>query len=304
MKSSQVREFAEAGVLSCVMLDNGTDYLDVSDNGKISMPEGIRPTGFYLVVAVLASSRMVVVQKNIGRVGNEENQGDYHRHSISALEDFAVGFSPTVVRDAIEVRYAGKNVWTEWHNQRSNSVYIWSVAKDGKCTVFQVGVITHDNGKTWVLVGQYAWMGRLYKAKDGRTVGVPDHVKYGDFDVRRTILDNPEFTALLKSAKLKVWKGKDEELNPPLPKATEPHTAVINWYKVCAGQSGQGPATDENGVQCWVHGVDIAGVLPDADGIVRLQQGDIVSYIGKDKFGTKKDGPLKLTGVRLMSRLP
>ena len=300
MKSSQVRRFDEAGVVACALLSGGKEYLDVSENGQLAVAKNIRPAGFFLLVALKAIARMCVVMKNVG-----QELGEYHRHALSALEGFAAGLKATIMHDPIEVCYAGSNVWTAWHQDKSNRVDIWYLAKDGTCTLFQVGIITHDDGKTWVLFGEYAWMGRLYTTKDGRIVGVPGHAKYGSFDVRRTILDTPEFAELLESAKLKVWEGDDAELNPQLPKVPGPGHAVINWYKCAAGQSGQGPATGYDGVQYWIHGVDVLGLWPNFDGIKRLQQGDVVSYTGTAKFGSNpKKKMLKLTGVRLVSRLP
>jgi hypothetical protein len=299
MKRSQMRLFSESGVAACVLLAGGKEYLKVSETGLLEVPAK-RPTGFILVVAFKDGTRAVVVMKNVGK-----ELGEYHRHCLSELEGFAPGYKATIMHDPIQVCYAGPRVWTAWYKNKSNRVDIWFLSKSGVCALYQVGVITHDNGATWHLVGEWAWKGRLYKASDGRIVGKPEHAKHGSFEVRRTILDDsPEFMALVKSAKLESWKGAEAELNPPLPKVPGPGHAVINWYKANAGMTGQGPATSYEGVQYWVHGEDVLGLEPDADGIKRLRQGDVVSYTGTAEFGEKPNGPLKLTGVRLVSRLP
>ena len=298
MKTSQLRQFDEAKVAACVLLVGGKDYLEIGENGILSVPPDVNPSGFHLVVAIAKKHRAIVVQKNVGK-----ELGGYHSQALSQLKGFAPGYDATVMRDPIEVRREGKSVWTSWHKDKPNRVDIWSVAKDGKVTLFQVGVVTHDNGATWQLLGAYRWRGQLFK--DGeRIVGKPEHKKWGGFDVRRTILDQPEFMALVEGAKLKVWKGKDEDLNPTLPEVPGPGLAVVQWYiGEFAGQTGQGPANLHDGSSAWIHGADIVGLEPDSDGIVRLWQGDIVSYTGTVKnWGSKKNGPPKLTGVRLVKR--
>lgn len=296
MKANQLREFAEPCVAACVLLVGGKDYLEIGENGILAMPEGAVPKGFHLMVAIARRHRAIVVQKNVGK-----EFGGYHRHALSQLKNFAPGYDATVMRDPIEVCRAGTSVWTSWHQDNPNRVDVWFVAKDSEVTLFQVGVFTHNNGVTWKLHGEYRWRGRFFM-DGGRIVGKPEHPKWGKFDVRRTILDHPDFMELIKIAKISRWRGKPEELDPPLGPVPGPGYARMQWYITFAGQTGQGPANLHSGGNAWVHGTDIVDVEPDPDGEVRLWQGDLVSYEGTAKFGNKPNGPPKLLGVRLVER--
>ncbi len=305
MKASQMRVFEEPGILACVMLSgNGAkDCLDVDEKGVLAIPPDVKPAGFHLVVATEKEGRTFVAQKNVGQEG-----GGYHRQALSDLEGFAKGFCASIMRDPIEVVRAGNNVWTSWHQQKPNRVDCWQIAKDGKLGLYQVGVFTHDDGKTWKLHGEYRWRGRLLKGNGG-LVGLPEHPKWGSLEGgssnRCQIFGHPEFVALLEGVKLEPFVGKKEDLYPALASVPKPGCAVVQWYITFAGQTGQGPANlhPRDGKTAWIHGADIVGLEPDPDGEIRLWQGDIVSYAGMVKtWGAKKDGPPKLTVVRLVER--
>lgn len=302
MRANQLRSFDGAGVVAGVILQGTEDYLEIGENGILAgVPNDV--TGFHLMLAAKKNGRTFVAQKNVGQEG-----GGYHRDALSDLEGFAKGFIAVVMRDPIEVVRAGKNVWTSWHQQKPNRVDCWQLGKDGALGLFQVGVFTHDDGRSWKLHGEYRWRGRLYKDGD-KLVGLPESPRWGSLEggssARTQIFQHPDFVALIKTAKLKVWNGKPEELNPPLPAVPEPGQAVMQWYITFAGQTGQGPANlhPSDGKSGWIHGVDIQGVQPDPDGESRLWQGDVIAYSGMVKgWGSKKDGPPKLLGVRLVKR--
>ena len=299
MKKAQIRVFEEPGIVACALLAGGEDYMEIGEQGLLAVPSGVEPKGFHLVVAVKKDGRTFMVQKNVGLEG-----GSYHRHALSEVENFAMGFRAMVMRDPIEVVRAGSSVWTSWHQDRSNRVDCWCVGKDGKLGLFQVGIFTHDNGKTWKLHGEYRWRGQMYGAGD-KIVAKPEHPKWGSLEggtsKRTQIFQHPEFVALMKGVELPAWNRSDLELDPPLPEPGA-NEAVMQWYIVFAGQTGQGPAYLVDGHNAWVHGTDIVGVKPDPDGETRLWRGDIVSFTGTAKFGSKPNGPPKLTGVRLVKR--
>ncbi len=298
MRRNQLREFPEPGIVVGAGLKGEEDFLEADERGVLAVPPSVNPIGFHLVVATKEDDRTFVVQKNVGR-----ESGGYHRHALSELKGFAKGFRAIVMRDPIEVVRAGSSVWTSWHQDKPNRVDIWSVGKDGTVMLFQVGVITHDNGATWKLHGEYRWKGQLFRDGD-KIVGKPEHPRWGAFDVRRTILEQAGFMELVKSARLEEWSGSDEQLNPPLPEVPGPGHAVVQWYITFAGQTGQGPANlyPSDGTNAWIHGTDILGLAPDPDREIRLWQGDIVSFTGTAKFGKKPNGPPKLLGVRLVER--
>lgn len=303
MKANQVREFRKPGVLACVILAGSKgDYLGIDKRGMLVMPPDVEPKGFHLVVAVQKDGRTFVVQKNVGTEG-----GGYESHALSELEEFAQGFQAKVMRDPIDVITAGEDVWTGWHkNQASNRIDLYHLANDGQFVLFQVGIFTHDKGRSWKLHGESRWCGRLYMSSSG-LVAVPEHHRWGAFEggtSRRTqIFGHPEFVALLKSARLEAWTGSAAEVDPPLPEVPGPGYAVVQWYITFAGQSGQGPVNlyNPDGSKNWVHGIDIEGVEPDPDGEVRVWRGDTVSFTKRAPFGSKPNS-FKLLNVRLVKR--
>jgi hypothetical protein len=296
------KHFAEPQVSASVSLTNEGSELMMDPNGYLVVRED-RPTEFHLTLFLPEQHRCFVAQKNVSR-----KRGAYHAHNkqFSAGQD-CVGFQ---MENPITVRREGQNVWTEWHVGQPNRTDIWEVKPDGTCTLFQVGVFTHDDGESWKLLGEYRWRGRLFD-NGQRIVGKPEHKKWGAFDVRKNILNQPAFMKLVNSANLEPWQGTDDELNPSLPNVPEPRYAVVQWYITFAGQTGQGPARlhesdrwskTDKGLAGWICGVDILGVQPDSDGEIRLWQGDIVSYDRLEKLGTKRDGEPKLTNVHLVHR--
>jgi len=302
MKKEQMMVFPSANIVAWASLVGGDDVLKVNEQGLLVVPEGVEPTGFNLTVAVKEDDRTFIVQKNVGTTG-----GDYSSRALSELKGFAKGWKATVMVDPIEVIRAGGNVWTGWHkNQASNRVDCWHLGKDGKLDLFQIAILTHNNGKTWHLVGEYRWRGQLYQM-GGELVGLPEISKWGSLEggtsKRTQIFGHPDFTFLLKDVKrLMTWDGAESEVNPPLPEVPEGQFAVVDWFIPLAGQTGQGIVLDQNGKSAWVHGLDIEGFNPTSFEPL-LWHGDIISYTGVVmNWGSKKNGPPKLTGVKLVKR--
>jgi hypothetical protein len=315
MKATQLREFKGIGVAGALLV-GGQELLEIDPNGYLAIPAGTQPKGFHLMVAVLKNGWTFVVQKAVGTEG-----GDYDSPALSEFRGFAPGFKATIMRDPIDVIHAGQNTWTGWHkNAGSNRVDVWCLGTDGKLDLYQIGIFTHDNGKSWRLHGEYRWRGQLYRTTSYALVAKPEHPKWGSLEggtSRRTqIFQHPDFVALLKDAELPTWTGTNADIDPPLPEPTEPGTAVVQWYIAFAGQTGQGPLNlhkqdwlegrQYNGGVCktaWVHATDIEGLDPDADGETRLWRGDTISFEGMvENWGSKKGGPPKLTGVKLVKR--
>lgn len=300
MKASQLREF-DFGVLAAAMVDRGMDFLDVDERGYLALPPGL-PSGFNLVVAVEEGGRMFVAQKDVGRTG-----GSYNSQALSKLPDFPEGFRATVMRDQISVKFAGQNIWTDWHVDAPNRVDIFHVGKDGEFGLYQVGIFTHDDGKSFRLHGEPRWLGKLHKTKDG-FVAIPEHGRWGSFEggtSRRTqIFQHPEFKTLVKSAKLTSWSGSLCEIEPPMSETPVAGQARVLWFITFASQKGSGIAEFPDKTTAWVQASDIVGLEPEEDGEIRLWRGDIISYESAiEGWGSKgKKGPPKLASVRLVKR--
>ena len=302
MKKEQMRVFGETGLVAFVALSGGNDFLEVDPSGMIKIPEGVDPQGFHLVVAVKDGNRTFVVQKNVGETG-----GAYSSKALSELQKFAKGFKAVAMRDPIDVIRAGNNVWSGWHkNAASNRVDCWHLSADGELWLFQVGVLTHDNGKTWVLHGEYRWKGQLYQM-NGQLVGRPESSKWGSLEggtsKRTQIFQHPDFVVLLDGIKaLPTWDGDEAELDPPLPKLPAGSFAAVDWFIMFAGQTGQGIVKDIDGNPAWVHGRNIEGFKSE-DFEPLLWHGDVISFDGVvNNWGKKQNSPPMLTGVRLVER--
>ena len=273
--------------------------LEIGEHGRLTIPSGLQPSGFHLVLFTEKGSRTVIVQKNVGK----EN-GGYFRHALAQIgrqEDEMVIW---MMYDPINVMRPGDGkVWTDWHAVKPNRVDCWHVAKDGMLQLWQTGVITHDNGRTFQLLVEPRWQGQILKTSNGELVAKPNNEKWGALlwnpnESRAAIREYPGFQHILADAEIASWNGSPEELNPPLGPIPVGDYARADWYIPFAGQNGQGIAKLRDGSPVWVHGQDLA-VPADEDGIVRLYHNDLLTFVGINKnWGTKKDSPPKLLGVR------
>ncbi len=279
--------FKSVGIGTMVFLaGKSAEYLDIADDGILDISQ--IPNGFHLVLSMPREARIVIAQKDMS-----QDKGSYHRFSLSQLDESEN--ATWAMKDPIQVMRAGKNVWTSWHKINPNRVDCWTLQKNGEISLFQIGIITHDNGNTFRLLGEFRWKGKLFLAPSGKIVGRPDDPKWGNFDVRRSVLEDPEFKKLLSNTRLQPWRGKPEELDPPLGLPRLGY-ALIQWYVPFGGQTGQGIVVLHDGSSAWVHGIDILDE-PDADGIKRLQRGDTVRYEGTQEKWGKGEGLSKLLCV-------
>lgn len=290
----KLRWFANPGIGATVLLPgkrHAEDYLTVDTQGILTIPHNLKPAGFHLVLAIPRETPVVINQKNVA-----QDKGGYHRYFLALLGVSSEGFAIWSIPDILVIR-AGKNVWTDWHDIRPNRVDCWLVKEGGHVDLFQVGVVTHDDGRTFRLLGDYRWRGQLYQDKERGVVGKPDHSKWGKFDVRRSILDDSDFRRLLNGITLQPWQGKPEELDPLLDSVPGNGYAIIDWYTPFAGQKGQGIAKDQTETSYWVLGQDLL-VQSDENGIQRLERGDLITFEGEPVKWGDKHGPLKLLCVR------
>lgn len=299
----QIRWFEEAGIGAIVLLPGkkwADSPLEISERGILTIPPGLQPTGFHLLLYAPCEAHIVITQKNVGL-----EKGGYYHHTLGQIEDGDFTIYPMI--DPIIVARAGERVWTVWHDEknptRTNRLDCFSVERDGRLGLFQVGVITHDDGQTFRLLGDWRWKGQIYKKSDGNLVAKPDSPVWGPLlwnkgESRAAIREYPNFKELLVATKFEPWDGRPEELNPPLGPVLKGNFARVKWYIPFAGQKGQGFARIADGSEACILGQDLA-VPADEDGIVRLHHGDLVNFADiHQNWGTKKDGPPKLLNVR------
>lgn len=264
--------------------------LVIGGHGVLSIPDGEKPGAFQLRLLVPETARITFAQKDVGR-----ELGEY-----TGLNQVGILGNDTVYRlpYPIKVERIGGNVWTSWHREHPNRVDCWYLGETGELQLFQIGIITHDDGKTFRLLGEPRWKGQLFRSSTGYA-HKPADPKWGALGVSRyPIFGEHGFQWLLSTARLAEWKGRDEEIDPPLAEVPSGNYARVQWYIPFAGQTGQGIAILPDGNSCWVHGADIQEA-PDPDGIKRLYHGELVSFKGPpQKWGTKQGAPPKLVGVR------
>jgi hypothetical protein len=305
--SNDMRWFEEPGVGASVLLPDAEECLPVNGNGIIAIPEGMEPKGFHLILLLpREGNRTFVTQKNVGT-----EKGGYHNLTLDAFEatDNLVGYLMT---EPIEVKRAGKNVWTFWHSpDRPNRTDCFRLEQDGSFHLYQVGVITHDDGKTWRLHGEYRWRGKLFKAEHG-LVAKPEDQKWGSFAGRDKVFDHPTFRNLAQDVQFEPWCGTKEDLDPLLGDIPGTGFARVQWYVSFGGQTGQGIAIlhessrwkpkrlskgNDEGISAWIHGIDIQEPA-DSDGVKRLWFGDLISFSGTASFGKQEGRPPKLLNIK------
>ncbi|MDO8655225.1 MAG: hypothetical protein Q7R48_02245 [bacterium] len=273
--------------------DGDTTELEIGEHGVLTIPQGIIPSGFRLVLTYPYGMRIVIAQKNVG-----EEDGEYHRLilSQSQLFDSEAGTTVWAMREPIEVKRESKNVWTSWHQQKPNRVDCFLLDEQGGLLLFQIGVITHDSGQTFRLLGEPRWDGRLFTSPQG-LVARPSHPTWGPFgDTRRGIFEDGDFKTLLQDTRLAEWRGRIEDIDPPLSPIPNGR-ARVQWYIPFAGQTGQGIVILHDGSSAWIHGLDIEEPC-EADEIKRVYRNELVAFRGRiNNWGSKK-GPPKLLRVR------
>lgn len=277
--------------------DGSTTELEIGEHGVLTIPQETIPPGFGLVLTYPYGKRVVIAQKNIG----QEN-GKYHRLilSQSQLFDSEAGTTVWAMWEPIEVKKEGKNVWTSWHQLKPNRVDCFLLDEQGGLLLFQIGVITHDDGKTFRLLGEPRWDGRLFTSPKG-LVARPSHPSWGPFgDTRRGIFEDEDFKALLLDTRLVKWRGRPEDIDPPLGPIPR-GCARVQWYIPFAGQTGQGIVILHDGSPAWIHGIDIEEPC-EADGIRRVYRNELVTFGGMVKNWGSKKGPPKLLRVRRVNR--
>ena len=205
---STLRLFEEPVLAASTFLVGGSknDLLEVrSEDGVLTIPQG-RPQGFHLLLFLpKEGNKTFITQKKVGT-----EAGDYHNNNI---REFSVpgGLVGYKLKRPIEVEYKGNNVWTPWHDEdRTNRADCFYIGQDGTFHIYQVGVITHDDGVTYRLHGEYRWKGKLSYC-DGKTYLAPEDPKWGSFTQSRAkIFENPDFREFFN------WRASAPQLIEPV----------------------------------------------------------------------------------------
>jgi len=289
---AQQKIFGNGVIASVLLLGKHQTTLEIDEKGILTIPERAKANAFALLLLVPKKVKVVFAHRNI-----KKDQGEYAGTFLSQIkiEDYYI-----VTTNPIQVVRFGENVWTNWHQQNPNRVDCW-ILKGTLLELFQIGIITHDNGQTFRLLGEYRWQGEIFYDKKLGIVGRPNNPKWGSFKVRRQILDYPEFKKLLNGTLLRPWQGKPEKLDPPLDDI-RPGFGRVSWYNPFAGQTGQGIVTLHNGSSVWIHGANILNYQSDFDGIVRLWRNQVVQYGEIQRNWGTKEGPPKLLNVKVLKR--
>jgi hypothetical protein len=256
-------------IANVAVMGNHGDYLPVDFNtdGSLAIPDNLSPRIFLLTILVPAELNPILTQRNLSRL-----EGEYHSRFIKNLGnimDFQVAVLP------INVTRSGRNTWTSFTKESPNNMDCWLCGPRNAISMFKVGLITHDDGKTYRVIGETRWAGDLF-IDNAQIVGKPSNSMWGSFGVRDTILNHPEFQDFIKKARLPMWQGKPEELEPPLPEVPEGDYGVVKFFHPMMGQKGQALVVI-HGDEAWLFGNNLDR-SPDADGVKRLQRGDVITY--------------------------
>lgn len=300
----KLKLWKDAGLVAGVVVGDETglakDLALLDENGRIDTA-GKVPKNFRMIAAAKSGfTAMKVVA----------DEGGGYRQALSALEGkWPRGYSGLSLNENIIVLNEGGFHRTPWHGTPSNRFDYFNVAQDGSFDLFQCGVVIRGTQEDWwpKLLGEYRWRGRLFRANGGGYVAIPASPKWGSFEggssKRTQIFGSDQFQAMVKGVKLDIWQGTDDEVDPPLP-TPGLGQVVVTFYIAFAGREGQGVVQASNGDTAWVLKQDVEGVQPDADGEIRLWRGDVLSF---DEavfgWGAKRNGPPKLTKVRLVKRI-
>ncbi|MDP3901229.1 MAG: hypothetical protein Q8Q38_02795 [bacterium] len=287
--ASVTRRFEEFFGLAAMVLLEGRPLEVNQASGILSVPAERQARRLDLGILIPQDARIFGVVKD---VGNE--RGDYA--SLKSTGSFGSyrGFS---LPGGIEVIVRGNRIWTSWHQQNPNRADCWYLGQDGTLKLFQVGVITPDNGETFRLIGDFRWEGSLFRTEDG-VVAYQDP-GYQGFETWEMIMRHPGFSGLVGRTRLTPWSASCAPAAPELDEIPEGNFARLDWWSPFAGQNGQGIARLTDRSSAWVHGENIA-VVPGPDGVKRIPRNSLLSFSESRKNWGTKSGPPMLLGLRVV----
>jgi hypothetical protein len=280
----QLRTYGNGIGISVILMGSHRTRLDISPKDELIIPAGISPGEFSVVIT--ANEGILVNQKDVGTDG-----GGYHSIPEVVPNTYVLG---SIVVSGI----SGGPMRTAWHQKASNRAdcWIWNET-DHILSLFQPGVVSRTQGKTWRVLGEYRWQGKIYR-HGGTIAARPEISAWGSFGSRMPILRYPGFTKLIGFESLPEWTGTEEELNPPLDQCPPGKFARVDWFNTFAGNEGQGIVVLGDGRKAWVHG-DHLNIRPDADGIKRIWRNQLIQYENIEYNWGSKPGLPRLKGATL-----
>lgn len=201
-------------------------------------------------------------------------------------------------RFIVPVIRKGRTVWTKFPQNRAD---VFFAKPNGYFLLYQVGIVTHDDGETYRIISEERYWGRIFRR--GEEFVVKPDPGFQDFTPWENILGHPEFLRLLPFLTFEEWAGSEEELHPRLslmekiPTAPE-NAGIVIFYVSFMGQKGMGYALLRSGEEIRVHGREILDP-PDADGIRRLKAGSVIVF-EKSRPSPDSKKP-ELIGVRTIA---
>lgn len=288
--------------------------LGVDENtGALVIPEGIKPTSFFLQVEIPGHGLDVVVaRKDVGTSG-----GGYHMEQIKEIARNT--WRTTSPIEIFKDRDSGER-YTRWHHNFSNRLDILVVQQGGELHLLQAGVVIRGSRdmETCHLLCERLWHGQIvYDQRNRSYVGVPADSAWGSFASRNGIFNFRPFRQALGRVAITPRVVSADELEPALGTPAK-GCYRIDWFLPFGGRRGQGIARDVDGTAVWVVGNEVLTrwdldvlaarkvptqnfklVQPDTDGIIRLRRGMDVRSLGIRSGFSKKDGPKYLQGIYL-----
>lgn len=280
-------------VLPIITGETGEE-VGLDDKGVLNIAPDIvkHVTGFQLVFRVPVQDPPILLQRSLNRA----NRADKRYQNNALIDRGGDEWTMLVMLDHIVVSHENGVAWTRWRGDVPNRVDIWSISGN-QIRLFQIGVVARntEGGEVFRVLGESRGAWDLYQNGAG-IVGVPTYPEAGKFSVRETILENELIKAKLAETQLPAPTGPVPEIPDLQP---SPKGAIMQWWSPFAGIRGQGPCTLKDGrSSAWVCGEDYLDE-PDADGIVRLPRGTVVSYKDIEKVrGDGKNTLTKLLSVR------
>jgi len=291
-----------------------TEPLEVNEaTGALVIPEGIKPTGFFLQVEIPGHGLDVTVaRKDVGT-----NGGGYHMQQIH--EGTRNTWRTTSPIEIFKDSGSGER-YTRWHHNFSNRLDIFVVQKGGEIHLLQAGVVIRGSRdmETYHLLCERLWHGQVVRnQRSGLYVGVPYDPAWGSFVSRNGIFNFEPFRRALGRVAITPRVVSADELEPWLGTPAE-GCYRMDWFLPFGGRRGQGIARTADGTAVWVVGNEVLNqhdlddlaakkvpiqnfriVQPEADGIVRLRRGMDIRSLGIRSGFSKKDGPKYLQGIYL-----
>lgn len=300
----------------------------VESYGDIHADAGVLVQRFELSVA-LQQGRMAVVTQRGSALDYDDPTGLLSMSGVKIHTFPACRVRSVVQSGWRKDRYGPVAVWTETMGTAGgpkgpNRADIWLLAENGDLELFQILVITLDNGKSFRLVGTPRWRGHVSRREDGdkytpRSLGGPveeaayangnirlvmdqfafrPEVGFGCFESRWNILGKSELVSWLSTLDLPTWDGDEGSLHPDFSPRVSlgENEGVVKFQSYGLAQGSLAYVTLADPIKTsdgmWkdgrVHGAEIR-LEPDEQGLRILESGDTVRFDGWEESHDRRN---------------